>query len=268
MPSATNADEAPSSVQPAAPVEAPAPAAASDSVTADTPSPAAEPSEQKLAVWEEIGPGVFVGDLALGVSYSNLEATDPAYAGSTGSNLGGFGWISVQLSVLSFLLDEFYADKRWRIEDYERLSTGIGAKSTSSASSSGVWFGVDYGIGAQGLFRVSNLLDVGARFYWGFFNDTNMRGFDKGSSEGVYFISGRARVGDVYLDYTHGLPTERGGELPGLNIVEARYVFDHDDGEGVGVRVDFAIGDNGQAPPLDIDATNVAVRLNYTYASF
>jgi len=220
-----------------------------------------------LATWEKIGPGVLVGDVALGFSYRDAGTSTVEYLGASGTSVGGFGSIGVQAQLVGMFLNDFYSDKRWRLEDYERLSVGLGGKSTGN----NIWFGVDYGVGVQGLFRVSNLLDVGGRFYWGFFNDTNMVGVDKGSASGIFFVSGRARLGNLYLDYTRGLRTANRSAVAALNVIEARYVLSQekgDQGAGIGVRVDFATGKNDQPPPTRVEVTNLAARITYTYASY
>ena len=217
----------------------------------------------KLATWEQVGPGILVGDFSAGYSHSDFDTDVPSTAGGSGGASAELVYLSVQAPLLSLLLlKDFFQDRRWRLEDYERLGGGLGLQ--SARSSSGAWFGVDYGVGGQGLFRISNLVDVGARFYGGFFNDTNLP--DLGKNTFSSYGSARLRVDHLYLELTRQFAS--GGGDARLNIVEARYVFDPKGGKALGVRVDFATFDNGQPAPFHANFFGITTRITYTYASF
>ncbi len=264
---------------PPAPPAEPAPSVPAEITPAPTPAaeptPAPAPAEPQLATWEEIGPGVLALDFTLGLS--RVSAKSSQY-GEGNALAVPFAGLSVQLPLLGlFVLNDFFADKRWRIEDYQRLGAELGfqASDTNGAwmvggrSKLGIWAGYQIALGIQGLFRVSNAFDLGARFYRGALYDGNWDYVDDGHNGwGTWYLNPRARLGPVYLDYTRSLPSDQRDYHIALNVVEARYVFDAKAGRGLGLRVDFASGGNGAAPPIDIEASHFAARLVYTHASY
>jgi len=214
-------------------------------------------------------------DFTLGLSH--ISAKSSAYG--DGKILAApIAGITVQAPLLGLLLlNDFFADKRWRIEDYERIGAELGfqASDTNGAWIAGgrsklsIWMGYQVGLGLQGLFRVSNLFDVGGRIYRGAMYDSNAGLVDDGHRDwGTWFLNPRVRIGPLYLDYTRSLSSgQRAYTLP-LNEVEGRYVFDAKAGRGIGLRATFASGKYDAGPPIGFEASHFAARLTYTHASF
>lgn len=105
-----------------------------------------------------------------------------------------------------------------RIGDYVRLGCGLGFQDVRSSGNSGTWLGVEYGGGLQGLLRVSDLVDVGARFYWAFITDKNFIGLDKCAESGIRYASGHSRIGKVYVDFSRGVSRSDKNTFMNLNI--------------------------------------------------
>jgi hypothetical protein len=298
---AQETEPVPAPVDEPAPVTTPAPAPepAPTPVTSPTaspepktnPGPAKSPEgpepEKKVASWEVINPGIMILDLALGFSYTaTSQLKDPSQAGEGGSTIlaAPIVGISMQAPLLTLIsgLDAFFLDKRWRVDDYERIGVAAAPQGSGSGpfykgSRSSTWLGFEVALGLQGVFRVSNLADLGFRVFRGAIGDANFQDVDDGDSNeahtlyGTWYLNPRIRIGRLYVDYTRSLPSgpdDNHRPSAAVNMVEVRYALGKKESQAIGLRADFALHPSEVGYLRDYDSTHFSARVIFTPAIY